>query len=238
MIAAYITNVGKYNEGSLQGEYLKLPATTEEVQALLSRINVDGVMYEETFITDYETDISGLSRYLGEYESINELNYLATLIEEMDEHDLAKFEAAVGFGEHSGSVKDLINLTQNLDGYDFVPDINHHDELGRYLIEELGNQQIPEWMQGYFDYDGYGRDYDFNERGGFTENGYVFVYDDSFIEHYNGRDDLPEEHKIFAYPKPEKSISKALTNYTKMISEQLQQAKTPTMEKPVTHAER
>ena len=60
MIEAYVTNLGKYNEGELAGEFLKLPATTEEVQALLSRIGVDGVMYEETFITDYETDIPGL----------------------------------------------------------------------------------------------------------------------------------------------------------------------------------
>ena len=37
MIEAYVTNLGKYNEGHLQGEYLKLPATTEDVQALLFR---------------------------------------------------------------------------------------------------------------------------------------------------------------------------------------------------------
>jgi hypothetical protein len=56
---------------------LKLPADKEDVQALLSRIGVDGVLYEEFFITDYETDVVGLYDYLGEYESIDELNYLA-----------------------------------------------------------------------------------------------------------------------------------------------------------------
>ena len=35
VIEAYVTNLGRYNEGFLDGEYLKLPATTEEVQALL-----------------------------------------------------------------------------------------------------------------------------------------------------------------------------------------------------------
>ena len=238
MIEAYITNLGKYNEGSLQGEYLKLPATTEEVQALLSRIDVDGVMYEETFITDYETNISGLSDCLGEYESINELNYLATLLDDMESGDIEKFEAAIAYGEYTGSVQDLINLTQNLDRYDLYHDISDHEELGRYVMENMEGREIPEWMEGYFDYDGYGRDFDFNEAGNFVANGYVHNNGDSFIEHYNGRDDLPEEHKIFAYPKPEKSISKALTNYTKMINEQSQQAKTPTVEKPVTHVER
>ena len=43
LFEAYITNLGKYNEGELVGETLKFPTTTEEVQALLKRIGVDGV---------------------------------------------------------------------------------------------------------------------------------------------------------------------------------------------------
>lgn len=75
MLEAYVTNLGKYNEGYLVGEYLSFPTTAEEVQALLKRIGIDGVRYEEIFITDYETDIPGLYDCLGEYESIDELNY-------------------------------------------------------------------------------------------------------------------------------------------------------------------
>lgn len=43
MLEAFVTNLGRYNEGYLDGEPLKLPATTEEVQALLKRIHVDGL---------------------------------------------------------------------------------------------------------------------------------------------------------------------------------------------------
>lgn len=53
LFEAYITNLGKYNEGELVGETLKFPTTTEEVQALLKRIGVDGVRYEEFFIVQY-----------------------------------------------------------------------------------------------------------------------------------------------------------------------------------------
>lgn len=45
LFEAYITNLGKYNEGELVGEALKFPTTTEEVQGLLKRIGVDGVRY-------------------------------------------------------------------------------------------------------------------------------------------------------------------------------------------------
>ena len=219
MIEAYVTNLGKYNEGELRGEYLTLPATKEEVQALLSRIGVDGVIYEEVFITDYETDIEGLSRGLGEYESIDELNYLASLLEEMDMHDLDRFTAALEYGEYTNSVKDLINLTQNLDCYEYYPDVSSNEDLGYYMIDELCMLDIPENIQPYFDYEAYGRDISLDAGGTFTDKGFIASSYDGFIEHYSGRDDLPEEHKVFAYPKPEKSIQKAITTYLQMINE-------------------
>ena len=64
LFEAYITNLGKYNEGELVGETLKFPTTTEEVQGLLKRIGVDGVRYEEFFITSFDGDVLGLYDYL------------------------------------------------------------------------------------------------------------------------------------------------------------------------------
>ena len=220
MIEAFVTNLGKYNEGRLQGEYLKLPATTEEVQALFSRIGLDGIMYEEMFITDYETEVSGLKQHLGEYESLNELNYLASLLEEMDEGELEKLEAAIAQGEYAGSVQELINLTQNLDCYDFYSEVNDYEDLGHYLIEELGYETIPEHLQHYFDYESYGETHVINEGGEILKGGgFIFHNDEPFTEIYKGRADLPEEHKIFAYPPMEKSISKAIAQFKQKISE-------------------
>ena len=73
LFEAYITNLGKYNEGELVGEALKFPTTTEEVQGLLKRIGVDGVRYEEFFITSFDGDVLGLYDYLTEYENLDEL---------------------------------------------------------------------------------------------------------------------------------------------------------------------
>ncbi len=58
--------------------------------------------------------ILGLYDHLGEYESIDELNHLAHLLSGMDGDALAKLESVMDSGEYTGSVKDLINLTQNL----------------------------------------------------------------------------------------------------------------------------
>ena len=48
LFEAYVTNAGKYSEGQLVGETLKFPTTAQEVEALLKRIGVDGVRYQET----------------------------------------------------------------------------------------------------------------------------------------------------------------------------------------------
>ena len=144
LFEAYVTNLGKYNEGELVGEYLKFPTTPEEVQALLKRIGIDGVRYEEIFITDFDGDVLGLYDHLGEYENIDELNHLACVISELDQGDLEKFEAVIDSGEYTGSVKELINLAQNLDCFELYPGISNEEELGRMYIEDFEALQIPE----------------------------------------------------------------------------------------------
>lgn len=149
LFEAYITNLGKYNEGRLVGETLKFPATTEEVQALLKRIGVDGVRYEEIFITSFDGDVLGLYDHLGEYESIDELNHLAHVLSDLDQSDIEKFEAVIDSGEYTGSVHDLINLAQNLDCYDFYPGIDSEDALGRVYIEEMEMLDVPDNVLPY-----------------------------------------------------------------------------------------
>lgn len=212
MISAYIGNLGKYNEGIIATEPLRLPASIEEVQALLSRIGVDGIRYEEIFIADYETDVAGLRGHLGENESIDELNYLAFLLDRLDSGQMVKFEAALSLGEYAGSVKDLINLTQNLDCYEFYPEVQSEEELGRYLIDECGALDVPEPIKNYFDYEAYGRDVFLNTTSDFAAGGYIEDNGSPFIEHYDG--EVPEEYRIFAYPEePRRSILKALKQF-------------------------
>ena len=153
LFEAYITNLGKYNEGELVGETLKFPTTTEEVQALLKRIGVDGVRDEEFFITSFDGDVLGLYDYLTEYENLDELNHLACLLSELDQSDLEKFEAVIDSGEHTSSVTDLINLTQNLDCFEFYPGVGDDETLGRIYVEDMEAIDVPEHLLNYFDYE-------------------------------------------------------------------------------------
>ena len=168
---AYITNLGKYAEGQLVGETLKFPATTEEVQSLLKNIGVDGVRYEEFFITAFDGDVMGLYDYLTEYENLDELNHLAHLISELDSDEIETLEAALNKGDHTSSVADIINLVHNLDCYSLHLGVTDDETLGRIYVEDM------ELLDGYL-----------------TRSG-------DFKEVYHGIEDIPAEHRIFAYPK-------------------------------------
>lgn len=147
---AYITNLGKYAEGQLVGETLKFPATTEEVQSLLKNIGVDGVRYEEFFITAFDGDVMGLYDYLTEYENLDELNHLAHLISELDSDEIETLEAALNKGDHTSSVADIINLVHNLDCYDLHPGVTDDETLGRIYVEDMELLDVPDNVLPYF----------------------------------------------------------------------------------------
>ena len=213
--AAFITNLGKYNEGELVGEWVKFPTTAEELKEVFKRIGIGqkddfGNPYEEWFITDYDCYVDGLYSKLGEYENLDELNYLASKLDEMSESEYAQFQAGMEMGDHCGSLQEIINLTENLDCYEVYPNIHDYDDLGRYYIEELDVMQVPEHLQNYIDYEAYGRDVALEENGTFTDQGYVRDTGDSFHEYYDGeRGSIPDEYRVMTFqddlPEEEKS---------------------------------
>ena len=221
MFEAYVTNLGMYPEYGVEvGEYLKFPTNVEEVQALFSRIGIDGIRYEEYFITNYESDVLGLYDHLGEYESLDELNYLAHLLEEMPPDELEKLEAVMDAGEYTGSVKDLINLTQNLDCFEFYTGVKDEEDLGRMYLLEVDALQIPEYLVDYIDYEAYGRDVRINEGGHFAPGGYVFNNQGKFVEHYTGLDDIPDEYRISnVHARDEKTETRSILAAIKQFQE-------------------
>ena len=225
LFEAYITNLGKYNEGELVGETLKFPTSPQEVQALLKHIGVDGIRYEEFFITSFDGDVLGLYDYLTEYENLDELNHLACLLSELDKSDLEKFEAAVASGEHTSGVGDLINLVENLDCYDFYIGVSDDETLGRIYAEDMELINIPENLRDYFDYEAYGRDMRINEDGGFVKGGFFLPNGSQFIEYYHGLEDIPDDHKVFAYPQL--SIREQMAAYKEVIDRFPQAAERP-----------
>ena len=75
----FITNLAKYNEGILKGEWVSLPMNEMKLQTKINNILGSD---EEFFISDYEAPI-----IIGEYDNVSELNEFAEKLDEIQERD-------------------------------------------------------------------------------------------------------------------------------------------------------
>ena len=168
-IKIFLTNLGKYNEGCLMGEWVRLPIPEDKLEAVLHRIGIND-QYSEYFISDYESLFSNL--YISEYASIAEVNELAERVEGLADHDYAKL-AAVLECESGMSIAEILAIIDELDSFDLLEDISSEEELGEYYLEDIfcGSSDT---VLRYIDTQRLGRDIHLeNGNGTFTSHGYL-----------------------------------------------------------------
>ena len=202
-----IDSRSRFETGQPGGVWLSMPTTTEQLHEAMKSVGITADNPQDFFINgfanteEYPFDVP---LPVIQRSTIDELNYLGKLMEMQSDDDRDKFTAAVTLGEHAGSVKDLINLAQNLDCYWIYPTVRSEADYGYYLIDELDELELPEEAKKYFNYEEYGRDAVKKDRGQFTEQGYIYNNGNTFSQWYNGREsDIPQEYKAMSFPEPE-----------------------------------
>ena len=151
MMNIYLTNLGKYNEGELTGEWVKLPVSDEELQEVFKRIGINKE-YEEYFITDYECDFYEI----GEYESISTLNEMAEKIDNLNEEQ--EQVVKVLMSECGYDLDDAIEKAESGD-YRIYSNCDNMTDVAYAVVEECDYlRNVPETVARYFDYEAFGRD--------------------------------------------------------------------------------
>ena len=169
-IEIFLTNLGKYNEGCLMGEWVKLPVPKDKLEAVLRRIGINE-RYEEYFITDYESLFPNL--YISEYASINELNEFAERVEELADFDYDKL-AAVLESESSMSIAEILEIIDQLDEFDLLTEVHDDEALGEYYAEICCTfAAVPDHLKYNIDMERYGRDLRLELNCCFTSYGVV-----------------------------------------------------------------
>lgn len=168
MMNIYLTNLGKYNEGELIGEWVELPVSHEELQKVFERIGINEE-YEEYFITDYECDFYEV----GEYESLDTLNEIAERIEELGEEESEVVKALMS--ELGYTLNEAIDKVNSGD-YRIYSDCDDMADIAYQVVEECGYlNNVPDNVARYFDYESFGRDLG-------IEGTYIFTDDNNAIE--------------------------------------------------------
>ena len=161
MFKIYLTNLGKYNEGELIGEWVDLPATDDELEEVKARIGIsdepdeNGIYYEEYFITDYDNDYG---YEVDEYEDLDILNQIAEQLEDLDEEQK---DAVHAYTECVDDDIDRAVETVTNGDYRVYYDCNDMADVAYEVVQECGYlDQMPENLRNYFDYEAFGRDLD------------------------------------------------------------------------------
>ena len=134
-----------------------LPISSEEIA---ERFGYEGQEIEVTF-----DSIEELPALNCEGLTLELANKLAENVEDVDE------DLVLSFIESNSSVpKYLANA--EFDDCSLYPDVSTDEELGEYLLDEVGLELSKQTIQNYFDYEGFGRDVRLEEGGSFVDKGY------------------------------------------------------------------
>lgn len=159
----YIANLGKYNEGELQGGWISLPTEQTTIDEFLSEVVGIDEQYKEWAIHDHESEFIEP----GEYDCVYEVNQKAEAIGELEEWQQTTLKAAI---EHFGSDA----LDHDINNFILHTDIHDYYDLGYYWAEESGCYKIgDETLSRYIDYYAFGHDIYLDTNGGFTKYGFI-----------------------------------------------------------------
>lgn len=167
MLKIYVTNLKKYNEGALVGEWVDLPH--EDIESVINKISNDGA--DELFITDYESELEGLE--VGEYDNIETLDSIMQEVDNLTDSELLAFQAYL----LNGSSLDEA-LEKAIDGnYRIYYNCDNMEDVAYQVVNDCGLLDgVPEEVKIYFDYEAYGRDLDINRTFIQIDNSFVELY--------------------------------------------------------------
>ena len=168
MLKIYVTNLSKYNEGALVGEWVNLPC--EGLEEVLDKISNNGK--DELFISDYETDISGLK--VAEYKDILQLNEIAEEIDNFDDEEVIIFQAYLD--QYANDIEQALEEVRQ-GNYTIYENCDNMEDVAYQAVNESGLLDgVPEQVKMYFDYEAYDRDMDINRTFIQVDNSFVELY--------------------------------------------------------------
>ncbi len=116
------------------------------------------------------------------------LNKLSAVITDFKPEDYRKLVAICSYAEIDDFEKAAL-LAENIDSFEFAPDVNDHESLGGYLIRATESYLYDENLDDYYNFEKLGEDTADNQHGEFTVYGYVGIKDDIELSDILGESD-------------------------------------------------
>lgn len=155
-----------------EGLYLFLPMPEKRLERLLARAGFE-TAEDYTVSCEYMELPPEVNQVLdGHEDELFEINRLCHIVEPMDGPERERLAAAVLYAkpEYPSQVR---RLAENLDQFDFIPNVHTPEEYGKFMIQKSGHFDFDENLIGFYDYKGYGEQRTTMDSGEFNELGYI-----------------------------------------------------------------
>ena len=201
-----IGNRSRFEAGDPGGYWLDMPATKEQLHEAMRNVGITADNPQDFSIRGYSDDPEkhiALPYEMVCAADVDELNFLAARLEQLDPAEVGKLNAALQQKNGLANIGQVIDFTYNVDFYVHIPEVHNYHDLGDYYLNQSGMVQMPEEWKGGIDLTTFGRNAAAQEKGAFTEYGYIVESGDEWERQFEGRK-VPEEYKIMSYPQPER----------------------------------
>ena len=202
--AILIDSRTRFETGEPGGYWLSMPATKKELHKAMQSVGITTDNPQDFFIhgySDREDRHIALPYDMVCAAQVDELNFLAARLETLDAAGIAALNAATQRKNGFENIGQLIDFTYNEDFFVHIPEVHNPRELGDYYLNKSGMVQMPAEWKNSIDLIAFGRNAAAQEKGSFTEYGYLVESGDAWEKHFEGRD-VPEDYRIMSYPQP------------------------------------
>ena len=153
-------------------DWIQFPTDPLKAERALFRVGIPALGKVEVQFSDSrfpDEVVRALDIRIGCYYQLNELSQVCA---DFQEHDFAKLGAVCHLAKPEG-IESVRHLAENLDQFDFAPDVHTPEEYGQYMIQQSGRYEYDENLAEFYNYEEYGIKRILQEDGVFTDYGYV-----------------------------------------------------------------
>ena len=153
-------------------EWVQLPVSRVKLERAMLRAGIPSCGEMQIWLSDTKFPDEAVCAMNMEHESLFELNRLCQTCAYFLDVDFEKLGAVCQMAPPTCAAN-LLQLAENLDQFDFAPNVHTPEDLGKYMIQQSGHYEYDENLEDFYNYGDYGVKRILRDDGVFVDRGYV-----------------------------------------------------------------
>lgn len=174
-------------------EWVQLPTSRMKLERAMLRVGIASCGEMQMLVSDSQFPDEVDCALDFEHESLFELNRLCHACSGFKEQDFKKLGAVCQMAKPTCAANTR-QLAENLNQFDFAPNVHTPEELGKYMIQQSGHYEYDENLEDFYNYGDYGVSRVLQADGVFVDRGYVSYHGTLTLDELM-RDDPAESYQ-------------------------------------------